>query len=303
MTSSNIVIEARQAATRKEVSRGELRERMQHDLVVRGMSSRTQEAYLAAVKGVAQHYRQRPDTLSAQQVEGYVRHLIEPRHLAPNSVGVAVVGLRFVSTVTLKRPAFALPLPKGGKKLPEVLSREEVARLLASTATLRERALLMTTYGGGLRVSEVVRLRVSDIDAERGMLRVEQGKGCKDRYTLLGTRLLAELRHYWQVYRPTPPWVFPQRSKPVPMDPTTAQKMYYAAKRRAGIPKAGGIHALRHAFATHLVEAGTDLATLQQLLGHDSITTTMRYVHVARTQVAVHGSPLDDLQLDPEQTV
>jgi len=218
--------------------------------------------------------------------------------LAPSSVRVAVFGLRFFYTVTLKRPAVALPLPKGVKKLPEVLSREEVARLLASTATLRERALLMATYGGGLRVSEVVRLRVSDIDAERGMVRVEQGKGRKDRYTLLGTRLLAELRHYWQVYRPAPPWLFPQRSKAAPMDPSTAQKLYYGAKRRAGITKVGGIHALRHAFATHLVEAGTDLATLQQLLGHDSITTTMRYVHVARSRVTAQGSPLDGLALD-----
>jgi len=274
---------------------GELRDRMQHDLVVRGMSPRTQEAYLAAVTGLAKHYRQRPDTLSVQQVEDYIRYLIEHRHLAPNSVRVAVFGLRFFNTVTLKRPAFALPLPKGVKKLPAVLSREEVARLLASTATLRERALLMTTYGGGLRVSEVVRLRVTDIDAQRGVIRVEQGKGRKDRYTLLGARLLAELRHYWGVYRPARPWLFPQRQKPVPMDPTTAQKLYYAAKRRAGITKVGGIHALRHAFATHLVEAGTDLATLQQLLGHDSITTTMRYVHVARTRVTAHGSPLDSL--------
>lgn len=189
---------------------------------------------------------------------------------------VAVHGLRFFYTVSLKRPAFALPLPKGVKKLPEVLSREEVARLLASTATLRERALLMATYGGGLRVSEVVRLRVSEIDTQRGMLRVEQGKRRKDRYTLLGSRLLAELRHYWQVYRPVPPWLFPQRAKPVPLDPSTAQKLYYAAKRRAGITKAGGSHALRHAFATHLLEAGTDLPTLQQLLGHDSLTTTRR---------------------------
>jgi site-specific recombinase XerD len=280
---------------------GELRERMQHDLVVRGMSSRTQEAYLAAVKGLAQYYRQRPDALSTQQVEGYIRHLIEQRHLAPNSVRIAVFGLRFFYTVTLKRQPFALPLPKGVKKLPEVLSREEVARLLASTATLRERALLMATYGGGLRVSEVVHLRVSDIDAQRDMLRVEQGKGRKDRYTLLGPRLLAELRRYWQVYRPALPWLFPQRRKAVPLDPTTAQKMYYAAKRRAGISKAGGIHALRPAFATHLVEAGTDLATLQQLLGHDSITTTMRYVHVARSRVVAHGSPLDGLLGDDKQ--
>ena len=274
---------------------GELRERMQHDLVVRGLSPRTHEAYLAAVRGLAQHYHQRPDALSAQQVEGYIRHLIEQRHLAPNSVRVAVFGLRFFYTVTLHRQPFTLPLPKGVTKLPEVLSREEVARLLASTATLRERALLMATDGGGLRVSEVVRLRISDIDAQRDLLRVEQGKGRKDRYTLLGPRLLAELRHYWQVYRPAPPWLFPQRHKAAPMDPTTAQKIYYAAKRRAGITKAGGIHALRPSFATHLLEAGTDLPTLQQLLGHDSITTTMRYVHVTRRRVATQGSPLDGL--------
>jgi site-specific recombinase XerD len=298
MTSSNTVCAVTQTATRKEVSRGELRERMQHDLVVRGMSPRTQEAYLAAVRGLAKYYHQRPDTLSEPQVHAYVRSLLEQRHLAPNSVRVAVFGLRFFYEVTLRRQSFELPLPKGVKKLPEVLSRDEVARLLASTATLRERALLMTTYGGGLRVSEVVRLRVSDIDAERGVIRVEQGKGRKDRYTLLGPRLLAELRHYWQVYRPVQPWLFPQRSKSVPLDPSTAQKLYYAAKQRAGITKAGGIHALRHAFATHLGEAGTDLATLQQLLGHDSVTTTMRYVHVARPRVAARGSPLAGLALD-----
>lgn len=144
----------------------------------------------------------------------------------------------------------------------------------------------------------MVRLRGSAIDAERGRLRVEQGTGRKDRYTRLGPRLLAALRHYWQVYRPARPWLFPQRRKPVPMDPTTAQKRYYAAKRRAGIAKAGGIHALRHAFATHLVEAGTDLATLQQLLGHDSIPTPMRYVQVARNRVVAQGSPLDGVLED-----
>ena len=144
-------------------------------------------------------------------------------------------------------------------------------------------------------MSEVVRLRVSDIDAGRDRLRVEQGKGRKDRYTLLGPRLLGELRHYWQLYRPAPPWLFPQRTKPVPMDTSTAQKIYYAAKARAGITKAGGIHALRHAFTTHLLEGGTDLATLQRLLGHESVTTTMHYVHVARSHVMAHGSPLEHL--------
>jgi integrase/recombinase XerD len=278
---------------------GELRERMQHDLVVRGMSPRTPEAYLAAVAGLAKPYRQRPDGLRDQQVEAYIRPLLEQRHLAPNSVRSAVFGLRFFYLVTLKRPALTLPLPKGAKKLPEVWSRAEVTRLLAQTATLRERAVLMTTYGGGLRVSEVVRLRVSAIDAQRDLLRVEQGKGRKDRYPLWGPRLLAELRHYWQVYRPAPPWLFPQRRQAAPMAVETAQRIYYAATRRAGLTKGGGIHALRHAFATHRLEAGTDLPTRQRLLGPDSITATMRYVHVTPQRALAHSSPLDGLAFDP----
>jgi integrase/recombinase XerD len=274
---------------------GELRDRMEQDLILHGMSLRTQQSYLAAVRGLAKYYHHQPDTLSEAQVQSYVRYLIEQRGLAPSSVRVAVMGLRFFYTQTLQRPWTNLPLPKRTKTLPEVLSREEVARLLASTTTGRERALLMATYGGGLRVSEVVRLRVSDIDAGRGMLRVEQGKGRKDRYTLLGPRLLAELRHYWHLYRPAPPWLFPQRTNPSPMDTSTAQKIYYATKARAGITKVGGIHALRHAFTTHLLEGGTDLATLQRLLGHESVTTTMHYVHVARSHVMAQESPLESL--------
>jgi site-specific recombinase XerD len=188
---------------------------------------------------LATYYHQRPDTLSEAQIQAYVHYLLAERQLAPHSVRVTIRGLRFFYTQTLQRPWTTLPLPKRRKTLPEVLSREEVAQLLASTSTVRERALLMTTYGGGLRVSEVVRLRVSDIDAERDILRVAHGKGGKDRYTLLGPRLLGELRHYWQVYRPTPPWLFSQRSKALPMDTSTAQKIYSAAKARAGITKVG----------------------------------------------------------------
>jgi integrase/recombinase XerD len=256
---------------------------------------------VAAVKGLAQHYRQRPGTLSAPPVEGYRHHLIEQRHLAPNRVRVAVFGLRFFSTVTLHRPPFPLPLPKGVTKLPEVLSREEVAGLLASTATLRARALLLTPSGGGLRVSEVVRLRVRDIDAARDLRRVEPGKGRKERYTLLGPRLLAELRHYWQVYRPVQPWVFPQRHQAAPMDSPTAQKLYYGAKRRAGITKAGGIPALRHRFATPLLEAGTDWPTRQRLLGHDSITPTMRYLHVTQQRATAPGATLENFPVATAQ--
>ena len=232
---------------------GELRERMQQDLILHGMAPRTQEAYLAAVQGLAKYYHQRPDTLSEAQLQTYIRSLIEERQLSASSVRFVVMGVRFLYTQTLHRPWPNVPLPKRTKTLPEVLSREEVARLLASTTTVRQRALLMTTYGGGLRVSEVVRLRISDIDAGRGMLRVEQGKGRKDRYTLLGPRLLAELRRYWQLYRPAAPWLFPSKHQPAPMPIVTAQRMYYAAKERAGITKAGGIHALRHAGSIRLL--------------------------------------------------
>ena len=180
---------------------GEVRDRMEQDLILHGMAPRTQEAYLTAVQGIAKYYHQRPDTLREAQLQTYIRSLLDERHLSASSVRVVIMGLRFFYTQTLRRPWPNVPLPKRTKTLPEVLSREEVARLLASTTTVRQRAVLMTTYGGGLRVSEVVRLQVSDIDAGCGMLRVEQGKGRKDRYTLLGPRLLAELRRYWQLYR------------------------------------------------------------------------------------------------------
>jgi site-specific recombinase XerD len=295
MTSVNYRAVVVKATDAKEVSMGELRERMQQALILHGMAPRTQEAYLTAVQDIAKYYHQRPDTLSEAQLQAYIRFLLDERHLSASSVRVAIMGIRFFYTQTLRRPWPHLPLPKRTKTLPEVLSREEGARLLASTTNVRQHALLMTTYGGGLRVSEVVRLQVSDIDAGRGMLRVEQGKGRKDRYTLLGPRLLAELRRYWQLYRPVAPWLFPKQTKPEPMPIVTAQRMYYEAKERAGITKAGGIHALRHAFTTHLLEGGADLATLQRLLGPESVTTTMHYVHLAQHQLTAHGSPLESL--------
>jgi integrase/recombinase XerD len=278
---------------------GVLRERMEQDLVLRGRAARTREAYLHAVAELARYYRRAPDQLTDAEVQRYLLHLIQERKLAWSSCRQAVCALRFFYEITLGRPraTFRVPLPKGAQKLPEILSREEVARLLAAATTLKHRVLLMTTYAGGLRVSEVVHLRVSDIDAQRMVIRVEQGKGRKDRYTLLSSRLLDALRQYVRVYRPTP-WLFPQRRAAMPMDAASALRIYHLAKARAGIRKVGGIHALRHAFATHLVESGTDLATLQTLLGHSCIKTTMRYVQLSRGQVTARVSPLDQLPLD-----
>lgn len=275
---------------------GVLRTQMEQDLLVRGRSAKTQDGYLRVVAGLAKHYRRSPDQLSEREVQQYLVHLIEERKLAWSSCRVAVCALRFFYETTLRRArlTFSVPLPKGAQKLPEILSREEVARLLASVANRKHRTLLMATYAGGLRVSEVVHLRATDIDSQRMLIRVEQGKGRKDRYTLLSPRLLEELRGYYRVYRPTE-WLFPRRGAAVPMSTSSAQRIYNAAKVRAGIRKQGSIHALRHAFATHLVESGTDVVTLQSLLGHGNIKTTMRYLHLSAHRVAAHISPLDQL--------
>ena len=276
----------------------ELRQRMDNDLLVRGMAERTRETYLAAVARLARHYRRPPDQLSPQEVQAYLVHMLREEQLAWSTCSIAVHAFRFLYHTTLGRPeaTFTIPGAKQPKRLPEILSPAEVRRVLESTVNRKQRALLATTYGAGLRVSEVVRLQLRHLDAARGSLRVEQGKGARDRDTLLSPRLLAELRAYWRQYRPAD-WLFPARDGKRPMDSSTAQKFYYAAKRQAGITKRGGIHALRHAFATHLLEAGTDLPTIQRLLGHRDIGTTMRYLHLARRTVLQTTSPLD--WLDP----
>ncbi len=271
-----------------------LRMRMDNDLLVRGMAARTRETYLAAVTRLARHYRRAPDQLSPQEVQAYLVHMLRDEKLAWSTCSIAVHAFRFLYHTTLGRPesTFTIPGPKQPQRLPEILSPVEVRRVIESAANRKQRAVLATTYGAGLRVSEVVRLQLHPLDAERMSLRVEQGKGAKDRDTLLSPRLLEELRAYWREYRPAL-WLFPARDGKRPMDTSTAQKFYYAAKRQAGITKRGGIHALRHAFATHLLEAGTDLHTIQRLLGHGDIRTTMRYFHLARRTVLKTLSPLE----------
>ena len=274
----------------------ELRMRMDNDMLVRGMAERTRESYLSAVRRLVKFYRRAPDQLSVQEVQAYLVHMIREEKLAWSTCNIAVQAFRFLNHVTLGRPepTSTIPAPKQPKTLPEILSPAEVRRLLESTATRKQRAVLATTYAAGLRVSEVVRLQLRDIDAQRMSLRIEQGKGGKDRYTLLSPRLLEELRAYWRQYRPAL-WLFPARGGKRPMDISTAQKLYTAAKQRAGVTKRGGIHALRHAFATHLLEAGTDLHTIQRLLGHGHLGTTMRYFHPARGTLLETTSPLEVL--------
>ncbi|MCP4308790.1 MAG: tyrosine-type recombinase/integrase [bacterium] len=253
--------------------------------------------YLGTVRDLAKYYRCSPDRLTDKQVQSYLLHLTRERHFAPSSCNVAVNGLRFFYLKTLghNRTTFDIPTARRPNKLPEILSREEIARLFAVTTDSKPRAVLMLAYGAGLRVSEICSLRIGDIDSDQMAIRVEQGKGAKDRYTLLSPRLLAGLRHYWKRYRPKH-YLFPSRSGQGALHPASAQKIYYTAEAKAGIAKKGAIHSLRHAFATHLLEAGTDLHTIQRLLGHRHISTTMVYFHLARAHLTGNTSPLDILE-------
>ncbi|MHB1669955.1 tyrosine-type recombinase/integrase [Thiomonas sp.] len=278
----------------------ELRQRMEDAMVLRGFAVRTREAYLACVTALARHYRRPPDQLSTDQLQAYLLHLITEKKLAYASANQAACAFRFLFERVLKRPnaRFDIPMAKVPKRLPQILSREEVARLIGAASTLRGRTLLMTTYAAGLRVSEVCALQVSDIESapDRMCLKVRRGKGNQDRYTLLSPRLLDRLRAYWRVGRPGC-WLFPNPAGSAPIDAKTAQRMYCAARDAAGIRPEGGIHTLRHCFATHLLEAGVDLPTLQQLLGHGHISTTMRYLHLSHRHVTGAAAALE--LLDP----
>jgi integrase/recombinase XerD len=272
----------------------ELRRRMDDDMLARGFADRTRESYVWAVTGLARFYKRSPDQIADAEIQAYVVHLLRDRQLSWSTCNIVVSGLRFFSHLTLKRDrtTFSIPSPRQSGRLPVVLSREEVQRLLTHATNQKYRTILMTAYAAGLRLSEVLHLQVPDIDSARMTIRVAQGKGGKDRYTVLSARLLEALRAYWRLYHPTG-WLCPGKGDERPMDPSSVQKAYLTAKRRAGLTKPGGIHTLRHCFATHLLESGVDLHTIQRLLGHGHLSTTTRYFQLTRHTQTGPGSPLD----------
>jgi len=275
---------------------GALRTRMIEEMKLRNFSPRTQQSYLSAMIGLVKHYRRSPDQLTQEEIRAYLVHL-EKRGLSPSSRNVAISGMKFFYHQMLSwndKQLFIAPR-KRSWHLPEVLGQKEVERLLLATAKQRDRCLLMTAYATGLRVSELVRLKVSAIDSERMMVRVEQGKGRKDRYTILSARLLTELRSYWKEHR-SPIYLFPNR-KGGPISIDYAQRIYNLAKQKAQIHKGKGIHTLRHCFATHLLEAGVDLRTIQTLLGHNSMASTERYLQIRQHKITTTANPLDLLRL------
>jgi integrase len=256
-----------------------LRQRMIAAMQMHGFSARTHESYLAAVRGLAKYTRQSPDTLKPADLKRYFEYLVRERQLAPASVRLAYNGIRFLYLQVLAWPALDLEvtLPKRAQRIPELLTRAEVGAILGACGDRRYRTMLGLCYGAGLRLSEVLKLRVEDIDGERRLLRIAQGKGAKDRLVVLSPSLLEQLRAYWRLYRPRD-WLFPSRGA-TPLSPTSLQKAFTAAKRRAGVSKVGGVHGLRHAYATHQLAAGLKVERLQRLMGHTSLHTTLRYLH------------------------
>lgn len=280
-----------------------LRQRMIREMQLRQFSERTIKSYVDAVLGLAKHFNRSPERLALEEVRTYLHHLLVERQFAPGTCNLRAAAITFLYREVLGQKAFQLGFRrKQSSKLPEIYSREELTRLFGATRNLQHRVFLMTTYAAGLRLNEVCHLRPAHIHSERMLIRVEQGKGKKDRYTLLSPQLLQELRAYWRAYQPGE-WLFPNEKRNGPMRRGTAQAIFYNLKRRAGLQRGHGIHTLRHCFATHLLEAGVDLRTIQLLLGHNSIQTTCLYLHVTVKRLTQLQSAFDLLRLPTPEDV
>lgn len=273
---------------------GKLRDQMLVDLQLSGAKPRTQETYLREVKNLAKYFNRSPEELGEAELKEYLLYLINKRRLSEGTFRFYVAGLKFLYRTTLKRewPVEKIKHPRSKRKLPVVLDLSEVEALFGVTKNLKHKAMLMITYSAGLRVSEAARLKLTDIDSVRMTVRISQGKGGKDRYSILSQTTLEHLRQYWKKYRPTE-WLFEGQKKDGHISLSTMQSVFRSAIKRARITKPASVHTLRHSFATHLIEAGTSLHHVQLLLGHRSPTTTTVYLHVSRLNLSQVVSPLD----------
>ena len=272
-----------------------LRQRMSEDMQVRNFTPNTQLSYLQQVSLFARHFGKSPAVLGQEEIRSYQLYLTNEKKLSPSSIHTIIAALRFLYKVTLKRSwtfQNALPLPKKQQKLPIVLSPGEVLKFLDSVQNIEHRAILTTCYAAGLRISEAVHLKPTAIDGQRMVMRVEQGKGRKDRFVMLSPKLLEFLRYYWQARRPKQ-WLFPGDHPGEPITRDAVGQACEKARRLSGLSKPVTPHSLRHAFAVHLLEAGTDVRTIQLLLGHRSLSTTARYLRIATSKVCSTSSPLD----------
>jgi len=275
-----------------------LRDKMREDLVLRGMSANTIETYVRCARRFAEYYGRSPCAMGAKEIRAFLLLLVQELKLSAGTFNVYAAAIRFLYEVTLERrdELRRIPRMKRPMRVPVVLTTAEVSRLLAALETDKHRALAMLAYGAGLRVSEVCKLQVDDIDAKRMLLHIRDTKRGRERYVMLSPKLLATLRSYWKASRPIGPYLFPGRGSRERMTRAAVHRMMAKAARRAGITQRVSPHTLRHSFATHLLEAGTDLRTLQVLLGHGSLRSTMTYLHVSTARVQATQSPLDALR-------
>ena len=273
---------------------GKLQDKMQMVMELKGLSPRTQKTYLFCVRHFVAYFGRSPEELGTEDIRTYLHHLISERQVSASSVNQHYSALKFLyeTTLGLAWEATQIPRTKRPKKLPVILSQDEVRGLLASVHTLKHRSLLATIYSGGLRLTEALHLRVDDIDSERMLIRVRQGKGQKERYTLLSHYALQLLREYWGYERPRD-WLFPGRPADRPLSPSSVQRVVKRALKQADISKPASVHTLRHCFATHLLESGVDLYHIQKMMGHGHASTTAIYLHVTRRGLADMVSPMD----------
>ena len=274
-----------------------LRRRMTEDMTVRNLSPATQRSYVHAVAKFSRYFGRSPDQLGLEEIRTFQVHLVA-KGISWPALNQTVCALRFFYGVTLRRAELPerIPHAREPRKLPVVLSADEVVRFLEAVPGLKSRTALTTAYAAGLRASEAVHLKLSDIDSGRMVIRVEQGKGGKDRYAMLSAQLLTILRGYWRLAQPCH-WLFPGRDDSKPIDPQVLHGACRSACKAAGLAKRVTVHTLRHSFATHLLEAGTDIRIIQVLLGHNNLSTTARYTRVADTTIRNTTSPLDRLRL------
>jgi len=274
---------------------GAMREALMREMALRGLAARTKRAYVGWMVRLVLRTRVPAEQLSEVQVRGYLSELAE-RDLSSSTLNQAISAVRFFFKEVLHREwPLAIRYQRAPQRVPLTLSTDEVGRLLAAVPGLRERAAMEVAYAGGLRLNEVLFLKLTDIDSERMILRVDQGKGKQDRNVMLSPALLETLRAYWKQSRPRA-WLFPGHKGRRPLHPTVIQRAFRLAKEQAGITKPVSFHSLRHSFATHLLESGVDVRTIQVLLGHRSLGSTQRYIHVAGDYLRRTGSPLDVLK-------
>jgi integrase/recombinase XerD len=279
---------------------GRLYDQMKMDLELKNYSPKTVSCYLHWMSQFVRHNGRSPVEMGDEEIRNYLHHLIKVKEVSQSSINQAYSAMKFFYATTLEREWNCTKIPriKNSKKLPIVLAMEEVKALLGSLDNLKHRAILTTIYSGGLRVGEATRLKISHLDSHRMTIRVEDGKGSKDRYTLLGNHTLALLRDYWRAYRPDE-WLFPGAKPGEPISVSSVQSVFKKALDKAGIHKKASVHTLRHSFATHLLESGTDLYHIQRLLGHTTANTTSVYLHITGKDIAMVRCPIDLFKEQP----